>query len=355
MFKCRLKCSLLFFGSIFFIHTAYSTEITQEQASQFVRLSLTCVDQEHPNVHDKPLSPKTYHPTFYGCYDWHSAVHGHWAMVKVLKTFPKIPEAKAITSTLNRHLTRKLIEKELLYFQKKERANFERPYGYAWFFKLITELKTWDHPLAHQWLSALEPMETYFLMRFNEYFDLYEIPVRHGTHSNTAFSLNHIYDYAKTSNNTLLQEKITQASKRYFLKDKNCPTLYEPSSTDFISPCLVEADLMRRVLPQNDFMTWFNDFFPKENLKSFLPLKPKNIKDPYIAHLIGLGFHRAWSLRSLANSFPDSDSRHQQFLELSDQHAQTSTELMFNSGYGGTHWLASFAIFYFTHFVTLSP
>jgi hypothetical protein len=317
---------------------SYAAELSEEQALKLVQLSLTCVDQEFPNMHDRPLSPKKLHPAFYGCYDWHSAAHAHWAMVRVLKTFPKISVAKQIEEKLDRHLKRDLITRELKYFLKPDRVNFERPYGYGWFFRLSAELRQLKHPKAQKWISALEPLETYFLKRMDEYFELYEIPIRHGTHQNTSFSLNHIYDYAIAANNQPLKEKIETVSKKHYLKDKNCPLDYEPSGADFISSCLSEADLMRRVLPHDEFVKWLKGFLTEQSLENFKPLKPKGTKDPQISHLIGLNFHRAWSLSSLSKTYAD----------LAQQHAQTGTDLMFGSGYGGTHWLATFAIFHFT-------
>ena len=334
-------------------------ELDESKASRFVALSLHCVDREFPNKpsnvvdgDDTVRPPRELTPAFYGCFDWHSAVHGHWAMVRVLKRYPGISEAAEIRAALDRHLTPELIQKEVEYFTASRNKTFERPYGWGWLLRLAAELHSFEDPDAKRWYAALKPLAALLADRTKAYLTVLSSPIRAGTHPNTAFALVHMWDYARQVGDGGLEKAIAEAAKRFYLEDRSCPTEYEPSGEDFISPCLAEADIMRRVLKPVEFSAWLADFLPDPSSSEFGPLRnPPEVRDrrdPKIGHLIGLDFQRAWAFNGLAADLPEGDSRREQFSKLSRLHCKAGVDLMFDSGYGGSHWLASFALYQLT-------
>lgn len=330
--------------------------LTQAQAERFAALSVHCSTTEYPYKLGQVLgqaqdlkSPKALHPAFYGCFDWHSAVHGHWSMIRLLKYFPKMRLADQIRTILDRHLTQANIEREAAFFRSKYHETFERPYGWGWYLRLVSELHTWPTPQAKRWRTQLRPLEALLVERLPMYLQRLSVPVREGTHASTAFALVHALDYAKATKNEALQRTIISASRRFYLQDRQCPTAYEPSGEDFISPCLAQADLMRRVLRKKAFERWLRDFLPPLSSSAFRTLRiPPQIlatKDYKIGHLIGLSLHRAWSMRGIAASLPPNDHRVMILLQAARIHRHFAHKLLFDSGYGGTHWLASFAVY----------
>ncbi len=330
-----------------------------KRAERFVKLSLHCTVREFPYKLGQVLggerdllSPRTLHPAFYGCFDWHSAVHGHWSMVRLLKLFPKIPSAKAIRNRLHEHLTYENIRQEAAFFQSKFHHTFERPYGWGWFLRLVGEVHTWKHPEARKWRANLRPLETLLVKRTFQYLTRLSVPVRAGTHASTAYALVHIYDYAKATNHRPLMGAIVKASLRFYGKDRSCPTAYEPSGEDFISPCLVEADLMRRILSQKRYTRWLSKFLPKLDSSAFAsvrnPPEIRDKKDYKIGHLIGLSLQRAGAMQGIAWSLSSKDPRRKPLLSFAQRHLRSALGQMFASGYGGSHWLASFAIYTLT-------
>jgi hypothetical protein len=325
-----------------------------------VELSLHCVDREYPNkpsdvqASDKEvLPPRKLHPAFFGCFDWHSAVHGHWTMVRLLKTFVDLPQADRIRTALDRHLNDRALAGELRYFQKKHHELYERPYGWGWFLRLVAELHSWEGSKdARRWAAPLVTLERLLAQRTKDYLKRLSVPVRAGTHHSTAFALAHIYDYAIIRGDASLRQAIVEASRRFYLEDRGCPTDYEPSGEDFISPCLAEADLMRRVLPASEFRAWLDRFLPSFASKQIAPLfTPPTVldkKDPKIGHLIGLSMQRAWTMRGIASALGKDSPKGKILGKLADLHRDHALQMMFDSGYGGTHWLASFAIFMLT-------
>lgn len=335
-------------------------EFTSKKAEKLVLLSLDCVDRQYPNKpghvleNDMDLAtPKTLHPSFFGCFDWHSAVHGHWAMVKILKTFPANDQAFHIREKLNRHLGRESVASEAKYFERDASATFERPYGYGWFLRLCAEIHDFEDPDAQMWSKNLKVLEEIVVQRVFEYFFKLSVPVREGTHHNSAFALSHAYDYAESVENDKLLVFLEKRGRDYYEKDRSCPLDYEPSGEDFISPCLAEADFMRRILPGDEFASWFDDFMPLGNLPQWeaavaLP-EVLDKKDPKIGHLIGLAFHRAWTMRGIAGALDKKDVRRNLLLRSAQWHESQGLSLMSGSGYGGEHWLASFAVFSLTN------
>jgi len=334
-------------------------ELTSKEAERLVLLSLECVARQYPNKPSHVLendmdlaTPKALHPSFYGCFDWHSAVHGHWAMAKILKTFPANNQAFHVREKLNRHFGRESIEAEGKYFERSASATFERPYGYGWFLRLCAEVHGFDDPDALMWSKNLKALEDVIVQRVFEYFFKLSVPVREGTHDNSAFALSHIYDYASAVKNDKLLVFLEKRGRDYFGDDVSCPLDYEPSGEDFISPCLAEADFMRRILDEKEFGAWFDGFMPVGNLvqwKSAVKLpEVLDKKDPKIGHLIGLAFHRAWTMRGIAAALDKKDVRRIVLLRSANWHEAQGLDLMSESGYGGEHWLASFAIFSLT-------
>ena len=316
---------------------------SEELARKFVALSIMCTQRDAPHeFQDRNYSVKARdaHPAFFGCYDWHSGVHGHWAMVRVLKSFPKIPERAQIEGVLDAHLRPELMLKELEYFKQKPR--YELPYGQGWFLRLSAELRTWKGPDApahlQNWIDSLAPLEKLFEERLISYLEKLSRPIRHGDHYNTAFSLVHVLDYAVIARRAELKRAVSAKAREFFGQDKTCPTAYEPSAYDFVSPCLAEADLMRRVLTGDEWLQWNSGFFPQWDVR-FLsqPVFPKDKKDPYLGHLIGLMFHKAGVFHALGQ------------VEAARTHEKAGLDTMFDSGYGGEHWLATFAIYDFAH------
>jgi hypothetical protein len=334
-------------------------ELDAATASRLVALSIACVDREYPYKPEVILeadagwrSPKESHPAFHGCFDWHSAVHGHWAMVRVVKRYPAIPEAAAIRRALGAHLTEARIASELAFVSAERNKLFERPYGWAWLLRLAAELHGWDDPDAKAWESALRPLATLFARRTIDYLGRLSVPVRAGTHANTAFALAHVLDYARGSGDADLAGAVERAARTFYLEDADCPTRFEPSGEDFVSPCLAEADLMRRVLSPAELSGWLDRFLPPMASPAFRPLlAPPAVKDrhdPRIGHLIGLSLHRAWAMRAVARALAQGDARRAILLRAAALHRHDALEQMFDSGYGGAHWLASFAIYLLT-------
>ena len=247
-----------------------SSSLTQAQASHFARLAMKCVSKEFPNkpehvMNDKRdvQTPKVLHPAFYGCYDWHSSVHGHWMLVRLLRLYPSLPEAKDIREALDANLTRENILVETAYLKRPNRQSFERTYGWAWLLKLAEELHLAEGAEARKWSANLKPLTDAFVERYLLFFPKQTYAIRTGVHPNTAFGLAFALDYAKTVNNNRLETLIAERSRTYFSRDRNYPAEWEPGGEDFFSPALMEADLMRRVLSPVEFRTWFRRFLPQ--------------------------------------------------------------------------------------------
>lgn len=321
----------------------------EDYLAKAVKLSLTCVDQEFPNHFERyyiSMKPKEFHPSFYGCYDWHSSVHGHWAMLRVLDSYPNVEKKKEILEKLSKHLDAELLKKELVHFGKD--AGFERPYGYGWFLRLVSELETSALPETKPMREAVRPVEKMIVENTMNYLQKLSLPMREGMHSNTAFAMMHIWDYSKVMKHQELSDLLQKKSREFFGNDRNCPLDYEPSTGDFISPCFIEADLMRRVLPESEYRNWFHKFLPKITAKNLQPVVPSDLKDYIIGHMIGLMFQKSASIKSTAMGLRKSDPQRKTLEAGAISQEKKGWELMFHSGYGGTHWIASFAIFNYT-------
>jgi hypothetical protein len=326
-------------------------ELTSAGASHFANLALACLQQEYPNKMDRTLqgdstlkAPREMYPAFYGCFDWHSSVHGHWMLVRLLKQFPELPEAAEIRQKLAENLTADNILVETARF-KVAGKSWERMYGWAWLLKLAEELFTWDDPDGRQWYENLFPLTDAIIGRYTEFLPVQDYPVRTGVHPNTAFGLSFAWDYANTTNMRGFRTLIEQRALDYFKNDRNCPAGWEPSGEDFLSACLEEANLMRRVLPKDDFCIWFRQFLPRKQLKLLLdPAGVADRSDPKIVHLDGLNMSRAWCLYGI---YPLLKNKRQRGLMLAaaKRHLEATIPNVASEHYEGTHWLASFAVY----------
>jgi len=333
-----------------------TSTISPAQASSFARLALKGVDQEFPNKLDHVMAgpddtrgPKLLHPAFFGCYDWHSSVHGHWMLARLLRVVPDVPEAPEIRKVLNAHLTADALRVELEYFHRKESRSFERPYGWAWLLKLAEELNGWDDPDARRWAVNLKPLAELIATRYVEFFPKQTYPIRTGVHPSTAFGLAFAYDYARSTGHTSLKALVEERARFYFGKDADVPAGWEPGGADFFSPSLMEADLMRRVLPAEEFKTWFRGFLPKaaqgEPRALFEPATVTDRLDPQLVHLDGLNLSRAWGMKRIAATLPPGDPARQALEASSLRHADAGLAHITSGDYAGEHWLASFAVY----------
>ena len=233
--------------------------LSDDQVAAFAALALKGIPQEYPNKPSNVMSspedvksPSAMHPVFYGCFDWHSSVHGHWMLVRLLKLYPDSSAAVRIRETLNRQLTSDKLQVEADYFQPKENKSFERMYGWAWFLQLVAELHEWDDADAKNWRENLKPLETVIVQYSMDYLPKLSYPIRTGIHPDTGFALSLELDYARRTGHKPLEELIIARANHYYLKDVHYPAHYEPSGNDFFSPGFNEADLMRRVLSREE-------------------------------------------------------------------------------------------------------
>ena len=325
--------------------------LTTAGASHFARLALNCLHREYPNKLNQILrdssmlrSPRTLHPAFYGCFDWHSAVHGHWMLVRLLRTFPDLPEAQEIRFKLDAGLSKSNIRGEVAYFATETRS-WERTYGWAWLLKLSEELHEWDDADARRWEAALEPLTEVIVQRYVDFLPVQKYPVRAGTHANTAFGLAFAWDYAEATERDSFRILIEERARDYYLFDKNCPADYEPSGEDFLSPCLVEADLMRRVLRRQQYAFWFTEFLPRDKLKSLLrPAIVTDRSDMRIVHLDGLNLSRAWCMYGATEKLRRR-GRRRRVNRAAELQLRSAIPNIATEHYEGTHWLASFAVY----------
>jgi hypothetical protein len=330
--------------------------MTQEQASAFARLALQAVGKEYPNKPADVLTgekdvkpPRAVHPAFYGSYDWHSSVHGHWMLVRLLRLFPDLPERKEARAALAEHLTADNLRAEADAFARPGAQSYERPYGWAWLLKLAEELHGWDDPDAREWSKNLRPLADVIRDRFVAYFPKQAYPIRSGVHPNTAFALAFAHDYARAVGDKELRERVEERSRAYFAKDAGAPAAWEPDGADFLSPSLEEADLMRRVLPPDEFPAWFDAFLPdlaKGEPKGLLaPANATDRADPQLVHLDGLNLSRAWCMRGVAAALPKDDPARNVLARSAARHAEAALGHVASGDYAGEHWLASFAVY----------
>ena len=323
--------------------------LTTEQAQRLAALPLECLRQEFPNKPGETLaaaadigSPRGLHPAFYGCFDWHSAVHGHWLLVRLLKTFPGLQVEKEIRRRLAENISAVHILDEVRYFRRAGETSFERTYGWAWLLKLAAELHGFDDPLARELEGNLRPLTVLVVERWLEFLPKLVYPVRVGEHANTAFGMAFAWDYAVAFGDGRLKSLLERRARDFYLSDRGCPLEWEPGGFDFLSPCLEEADLMRRVLPEREFAAWLKKFLPQLSGRRFAwaPGIVSDRRDGKLVHLDGLNFSRAWCLYGIAALKGYAHLR-----AVADGHLRHSLEAVTTDSYEGGHWLATFALY----------
>jgi hypothetical protein len=324
-------------------------------AGRFAALALACVQKEYPNkiahVLNSPEDVKAPHeltPAFYGCFDWHSSVHGHWLLARLVRTFPKAPFAADAMAALKANLTPAHIAGEVTYLNGAGRESFERPYGLAWLLQLGAELRETQTPEAMALSAALKPLETGVVGRLTQWLPKLAYPIREGEHAQTSFAFGLILDYARGTD-PALAAMVVKKVREFHLYDRDCPLSYEPSGQDFLSPCIAEADVMRRVLPPAEFAAWLTKFLPRlptTNSGAWLPIGVVTDKsDGKLAHLDGLNLSRAWMLEGIAAGLPASDLRRRALLAAAETHAASGLASVTGEHYEGGHWLGSFATY----------
>jgi hypothetical protein len=329
--------------------------LTSSLASRFCGLALAGVGREWPHSYQHLARsakdvrlPRALHPAFFGCYDWHSSVHGHWTLARILRLFPSLPSAPRIRAALDENLTKKNIASELGYFRTSGGRTFERPYGWGWLLALAAELREGRGPDARRWSLALRPLEKFIAESFCAYLPRLPYPVRSGVHSNTAFAMTLALDYARAAGHRQLEAIIVSRSRAFYRADVGAPVAWEPSGEDFLSPSLTEADLMSRVLPRAQYRRWLERFLPGlaggelRSLKE--PPRVFDRRDPRQVHLDGLCLSRGWALQRISSIMP----LNKKVRAAADRHERAGLARVSSGDYAGEHWLASFAVYLLT-------
>jgi hypothetical protein len=328
-------------------------------AERFSRLALACVAKEYPNKISHVLNgdldvkpPRELTPAFFGCYDWHSAVHAHWLLARLLRTMPDASFAAEARAALARSLTAANIAAEVRYLQGQGRVSFERPYGLAWLLQLAAELREWPSAEGRGWAEVLEPLETLAAARIAEWLPKLSRPIRVGEHSQTAFAFGLMLDWAHDAGGTLSRAGLESRIRELYAADRDCPLAYEPSGEDFLSPCLAEADLMRRILPPAEYARWLRAFLPTlprdGSARWLVPAVVTDPTDPKLAHLDGLNLSRAWMLEGMASGLPPRDARLPSLRAAAAAHRAAGLRAVTGEHYEGGHWLGTFAVYLVT-------
>lgn len=329
-------------------------QLDLSEANRLAVLPLKCMQTEYPNKTSQVLgeekdlgSPKELHPAFYGCFDWHSSVHGHWALVKLLKIFPNLTDRDFIIGKLKENISKENIQGEIEYFNRKQEYSYERMYGWTWLLKLQEELDSWNTPEGKELAQNLQPLTDLIVSRYIEFLPKLLYPIRVGTHNNSAFGMSFAYDYAISAGHESLKSTIEATARRLYLNDKNGPIAWEPDGFDFLSPCLEEVTLMQRILPDGEFLKWLEVFLPQLKSKNFSMevAKVSDRTDGHLVHLDGLNFSRAWVFFRLAKEFP---KEYGHLRAEADKHLAYSLPSIVDGNYEGEHWLGSFALYALT-------
>jgi Protein of unknown function (DUF2891) len=336
--------------------TQATATIDAAAAARFANLALGCVHLEYPNKLSHTLAsdadarpPRLLTPAFYGCYDWHSSVHGHWLLVRLARQFPQAAFAAQARAALARSLTPGNIAVEVAYLQTPGRASFERPYGLAWLLMLAAELRQWNDPQARQWVAILQPLEREAAARLVTWLPKLHYPIRVGEHSQTAFAFGLVHDWSRVAGDEAMRTLIEQRARAFYGDDRNCPLDYEPSGEDFLSPCLAEADLMRRVLAPSGYAQWLRTFLPGiphgPRARWIEPGVVTDRSDPKLAHIDGLNLSRGWMLQGIASGLPPRDRRIAALEAAAQAHASAALPAVTGEHYEGGHWLGTFAVY----------
>lgn len=334
-------------------------EFNAAAAERFAKLALDCVQREYPNKIAHILQsdsdarpPRELTPAFYGCFDWHSAVHGHWLLARLIRLFPDATFAAEARSALAMSFTSQNIAGEKAYLDGAGRETFERPYGLAWLLQLCAELREWNDRQAIEWSRILLPLETAAAERLKRWLPKLSFPIRQGEHAQTAFAFGLILDWARIAGDRNLESTLISKIRDLYLRDYNCPLSYEPSGQDFLSPCIAEADLLRRILSASEFASWLSQFLPgipPDHSHDWL--LPANVTDPSdgkLAHLDGLNLSRAWMLEGIASALPADDPRLPALKTTAAAHKTVGLAAITGEHYEGSHWLGTYAVYLVT-------
>ncbi len=326
-------------------------------AEKLAGLALACVHQEYPNKIAHTMAgdadarpPRELTPAFFGCFDWHSAVHGHWLLARVARLHPGTSVAQEAEAALARSFTAERVAGELAYLKSPGRQEFERPYGLAWLLQLTMELREWDGAQARAWARVLAPLEAEAVNRLADWLPKLTRPIRTGEHSQTAFAFGLALDWARQAKDPAFERLLVERTREFYLGDRGCPLSYEPSGQDFVSPCLAEADLMRRVLSAEEFSRWLSGFLPgiPKGVADASWLEPGVVLDPTdgkLAHLDGLNLSRAWMLEGMLSGLPRDDERRPALQAAVARHRQLGLAAVTGAHYAGGHWLGTFAVY----------
>jgi hypothetical protein len=324
-------------------------------ASRLAQIALANVVREYPNhpghVLDGPadaLTPRALHPAFYGSYDWHSCVHMHWLLARVRRLFPALPQAGAIARLFDAHFTPDTIAVEAAYFRRAGTQSFERTYGWAWLLALVAELHAAGDAASRRAHAALAPLAQTLVQRYLEFLPRARYAIRYGMHPNSAFGLAAALDYARACGVPALEAAVLDKACAWYEDDHDLPARWEPSGADFLSPSLVEADLMHRVLAPDHFARWLAQSLPRlcdgEPDTLFRPVPVSDRGDPQIVHLDGLNLSRAWCMRGIARALGEGTPCGARLGAAAEQHLAAGMAGLASGDYFGGHWLATFAV-----------
>lgn len=324
-------------------------------AARFATLALDNVVREYPNHPGHVLSgpddlapTRALHPSFHGSYDWHSCVHMHWLLARLRRVFPALPQREAIDALFDRSFAPEAVTGECAYLERPNTRSFERSYGWAWLLRLASELATGQDARSRGWAAALAPLTAAFVARYLDYLPRAHYPIRHGNHPNSAFGLAFALDYARIAGERALEDAVAAKARAWYGADRDAPAAWEPSGADFLSPTLMEAELMRRVLPPPEFSAWLAAFLPglAQGVPAtlFFPASVSDRSDPQIVHLDGLNLSRAWCMRGVAAALPDGDPRAAALRTAAAAHLAAGLAGVASGDYLGEHWLATFAV-----------
>ncbi len=354
------KTILCALGLGLYLPSASAQELATSELQRLIQMPLKNIFVEYPNKPghtyvdstDLGLSPRELHPAFYGCFDWHSAVHSHWMLAEVLRSHPDLPEREAIIASFDQHLTEKNMRSEASYFDRKLASTYERTYGWAWLLKLSEELhrmaaETDDTVLQQKallWAQNVDILATKIVAKWKAYLPKLTYSNRVGTHSNLAFALSFAIDYARQRGDKDFEQALIAKARELHLADKRMPAEWEPNATDFFSPTLMVADLMTRVLPQREYVAWLRTYFTPAGIARLCQLpQVSDLSDYTIVHLVGLAYTRAWTMARIARYLPQGHPLKDRFGKAARAQYQHGMGMIFRSNYGGDHWLASFA------------
>jgi len=344
----------------------FAETLPAETAGRLAELALACVHKEYPNkiahVMDSDADaepPRKLTPAFFGCYDWHSAVHGHWLLARLARTHPDAPFAPRARAALATSLTAEHLAVETAYLDRKGRETFERPYGLAWLLALALELREWDDPEAQRWAAALAPLTRAAAVRLQVWLPKLAYPIREGEHNQTAFAFGLVLDWARGTGDRAMEDLLVSRTKALYAADRDCPISYEPSGQDFLSPCLAEADLMRRVLQPDSFSVWLRAFLPRiprDGSPNWLPVGIVTDRtDGKLVHLDGLNLSRAWMLEGVVSGLPAGDRRVHALRAAAARHRSAGLSAVTGDNYAGGHWLGTFATYLVTARGVVTP